>query len=195
MSDASFDFTFHMHCLCEDIATRMTSFQHVDMRRVVVSFSQTRWTHRHGLQAKLTPMRFEGGALITRRSGRDWTIQRLYHQGREMLYILTFYLPRFQNQPFAEKLVTVFHELFHIAPAFNGDLRRFDGHFYVHSHSQKQYDRLMAGFADEYLALRPPGETTGFLRKTFGQLAKRHGGVVGVRVPIPKLIPGPRPLL
>ena len=188
MVDAAFDFTAQMHILCRDIASRMSTFQHVDMQRVVVGFSQTRRAHRWGLQAKLTPMRFEGGSLTTKKRGLSWTVQRVYHEGREMLYILTFYLPRFLNQSFDDKLVTVFHELFHIHPEFNGDLRRLDGHFHVHSRSQEQYDRHMAQFVRDYLRQGPPEEVLGFLRLNFGRLTRRHGKIVGLRLPVPKLI-------
>ena len=62
---------------------------------------------------------------------------------REILYVMTFCLPRFLDQPFEEKLVTLFHELFHIGPAFDGDLRRYAGRYEVHTHSQKEYDGAM----------------------------------------------------
>lgn len=191
----AFDFTAQMESLCRDITARIPSFCHVDMDRVVVSFSQTRRAHRWGFQAKLTPMRFEEGSLTTQKKGSQWTVQRVYHEGREMLYILTFYLPRFQNQPFKEKLVTVFHELFHIHPEFNGDLRRLEGHFHIHSRSQKGYDLQMAEFARQYLALGPPEQLVAFLRPNFRQLVRKHGSVVGLQVSIPKLIPlHPRPV-
>lgn len=188
-ADGPFDFSHAMRKLCEDIAQRVGEFQHVEMDRVAVSFAQARSRAPYGLQAKLTPMRFEDGALVTRRDGRDWTVQRLYYNNREMLYILTFYLPRFLNQSFREKMITVFHELYHISPQFDGDLRRMSGRYHVHSHSQKEYDRLMEVYVDQYLQLRPPDELLGFLRKKFPTLQKRHGGVVGLQVPIPKLIP------
>ena len=54
-------------------------------------------------------------------------------KGVEMLYILKFYLPRFQNEPFEEKLTTIFHELWHISSDFNGDIRRHSGRCYVHT--------------------------------------------------------------
>ena len=38
--------------------------------------------------------------------------------------------------PFEEKLTTVFHELYHISPMFDGDIRRLEGRYHVHSHSQ-----------------------------------------------------------
>ncbi|MFO1091927.1 MAG: putative metallopeptidase [Planctomycetaceae bacterium] len=186
---ATFDFSSAMSRLCEDVTDRVDELLHVDMSQVAVSFAQTRRRVLHGLQAKLTPMRFEGGAVTTQRNGRLWTCQRLIHDGREMLYILTFYLPRFLDQPFVEKLTTITHELLHVSPHFDGDLRRFDGRCYMHSPRQKEFDRQAAELARKYLAGRPPVELSEFLRHDFRGLVRRHGAVVGLQVPIPKLIP------
>ncbi len=184
-----FDFSQAMARLCADVADRVDELLHVDMSRVAVSFAQTRRRVLHGLQAKLTPLRFEGGSLTTQRNGRTWTVQRLFQQDREMLYILTFYLPRFLDQPFHEKLTTITHELYHISPNFDGDLRRFGGRCYVHSPSHKAFDDHAAGLARRYLARRPPPELYDFLYCDFPTLQRRHGGVRGLQVPIPKLIP------
>lgn len=190
-AERPFDFTSAMHRLCCDVAERVDEFQHIRMDEVAVTFAQARRRVSHGLQAKLTPMRFENGGLHTRRYGRTWTVQRLFDGDREILYILTFYLPRFLDQTFREKLVTVFHELYHIGPRFDGDLRRMGGRYHVHTHSQKEYDRLMGRLVDRYLALRPPQDRYAFLKKKFRTLHARHGGIVGLRVPVPKLIPVP----
>jgi len=106
-----------------------------------------------------------------------------------MLYILTFYLPRFLNQSFEEKLVTVFHELYHISPEFNGDIRRFGGACYMHTGSQKNYDRQMAVYAREYLDMSPPDQLWGFLMLDFRQLRRCFGDVVGIKINIPRLVP------
>ncbi len=174
--------------LCTDITDRLGEFTHIDMSRVAVTFAQARRRVLHGLQAKLTPLRFEGGAQTTNRNGRLWGCQRLMLGGREMLYILTFYLPRFLDQSFKEKMITVLHELYHISPEFNGDIRRFDGRCHVHTHSQKGYDAQMAEFVSQYLGTRPPEELLHFLRVDFKKL-HIGGGVVGLRIPVPKLIP------
>ena len=178
-----------MYRLCKDIASRMDEFRHIRMGQVAVTFAQTRSRVSYGLQAKLTPMRFANGALVTQRYGRSWTVQRLYQDEREILYILTFYLPRFLNQTFGEKMVTVFHELYHISPVFDGDIRHMQGRYHVHSHSQKEYDSLMEAYVDRYLGLNPPSVLYRFLKMRFRTLHKQHGGVVGLQVPIPKLIP------
>lgn len=183
------DFTQAMTELCEDITNRHEAFAHIDMSRIAVCFTQTRSRALHGLQAKLTPMRFEGGELTCTRRGRRWTVQRLYVGKQEMLYILTFYLPRFLDQSFSEKFITILHELYHISPLFNGDIRRFDGRYHVHSASQQDYDGQMDVFTREYLSCNPPEELYAFLREDFQQIVRRHGGVIGLQVPIPKLIP------
>lgn len=184
-----FDFTRAMVGLCEDITNRHEAFMHIDMSRVATCFAQARSAVRHGLQAKLTPMRFEDGALTSTIRGRRFTVQRLTLDRLEMLYILTFYLPRFLDQSFQEKFVTILHELYHISPKFDGDIRRFPGRCQVHTHSQQEYDAQMAVFAREYLAMKPPEQLYQFLRFDFQELKKRHGSVIGLQVPIPKLIP------
>ena len=184
-----FDFSRAMWLICHDISRRMQEFSHIRMGEVAVSFSQARRNVNWGLQAKLTPLRFERGALEQTRAGQLWRIQRLFHEQREMLYILSFYLPRFLETPFEEKLTTVFHELYHISPLFDGDIRRLPGRCHVHSESQQEYDRHMSILAQKWLDREPPPELYGFLRYRFKTLQKKHGGVMGLQIPIPKLIP------
>ena len=118
-----FNFTDHMRALCADLCGRLDELAHVDLSRVAIRFCQTRNHSRYGVYASLTPLRFAGGMRTTRRRGRTWTIERLYNDaGREMLYLLSFYLPRFLDRSFDYKLSTVVHELLHIGPAFDGDL-------------------------------------------------------------------------
>src|SRR5206468_1851711 len=82
-----------------------------------------------GLQARVTPLRFAHGALVRRRRGVSFQVQRYFVDGAEMLYLVTFCLPRFLDQTFDDKFITLFHELFHISPAFDGDLRRHGGRY------------------------------------------------------------------
>lgn len=189
MGARQFDFCIAMQRLCTDICHRHAEFQHVRMHEVAVTFAQTRSPVEWGIQAKLTPMRFAGGATWEKRGRRIWTVQRVFSHGREMLYILTFYLPRFLNLSFEEKLVTVFHELYHIGPQFDGDIRRFDGACYMHTSSQKAYDRQMEVFVREYLRTKPDDRLFSFLRYDFRDLQSCFGNVVGLRINVPRLIP------
>jgi hypothetical protein len=179
-----------MRRLCEDVTARLPEMRHIDITRVAVCFAQARKAVNHGLHATLTPLRFEGGALLQKRSRRTYAIQRVYDEaGREMLYVLKFYLPRFLDTPFEEKLTTVFHELWHISPEFNGDLRRHAGRCYAHTHSQKEYDEEMARMWRRWLELSPPESLYGFLRWRFQEIHAAHGGIYGLKLPHPKLAP------
>jgi predicted metallopeptidase len=184
------DFTGQMRWLCDDMVRRVSELGHIDLGRVALSFCQARKAVSYGMYASLTPLRFAGGQTEVVRRGRRWGIQRLRDgTGQEMLYILNFYLPRYLDLGFREKLTTVVHELWHISPAFDGDLRRFGGRCYVHSGSQKQYDALAATLAERWLAAGPEPRLYEFLRYNFRELVGRHGKVYGRKIPAPKLFP------
>lgn len=187
--EGGFNFTLHMRQLCAELTSRLPEFAHVEIDRVAIRFCQARKSVRHGLQASLTPLRFEAGQLSGQRRGRTWTVERLFDaSGREMLYLLSFYLPRFQERSFEDKLSTVVHELWHISPQFDGDLRRHPGRCYAHSHSQKEYDAHVGALAARWLALDPPAASYEFLQMNFRQLESRHGRVYGQKIRTPRLI-------
>ncbi len=186
---APLDITARIARLCADVAARCPDLAHIDTSAVLFTVTPARNRSAYGLQARVTPMRFRGGALTRRVRGTVYQVQRYFVGGREVLYLVTFCLPRFLDQTFEEKLVTVFHELYHIGPDFNGDLRRHDGRYAVHSKSKKAYDDRMAALARRYLADHPdPGEL-GFLRRRASQLWREHGGITGVTVPRPQMVP------
>jgi len=190
MAARPFDFTSHTRALCGDLVARLPELSHIDMSQVAIRFCQARHRTRYGIFASLTPLRFEGGRLIARRGGKNWSVERLYDDaGREMLYLLSFYLPRFLDRPFADKLATTVHELWHIGPDFDGDLRRHPGRCYAHSRSKKEYDAQVAQLVEKCLSLEPPPELYEFLKFDFQELHTRHGAIVGQRIRAPRLIP------
>lgn len=187
-----FNFTGAIRRVCHEIVQLTPELAHVDLERVAISFSQARKAGTYGLFASLTPLRFAGGADTTLRYGRKYAIQRFRgSDGREFLYILTFCLPRFADLCLREKLITIFHELWHISPCFDGDIRRHAGRCYAHTSSQAEFDEAMGVLADRWLAKDPPEELWGFLRHSFSELNQRHGGLFGLRLPRPKLLPLP----
>jgi hypothetical protein len=184
-----FDFCGHVRRLCEEIIRHCPELAHVDTGRILFTVIQARSCRRHGLQARVTPLRCRDGSLTRRRGGIAYQVQRYFASGREVLYLMTFCLPRFLDQDFDEKFITLFHELYHLSPEFNGDLRRHGGRGKFHSDSKREYDAHMADLARAYLASGPDPALHDFLRLNFAQLAQRHGSVVGVMVPRPKLVP------
>jgi predicted metallopeptidase len=187
---AYFDFTASMRAICADMVLRLDELSHIDLSCVAICFCQARRRVSHGTFASLTPLRFAGGATSTSRRGRKYAIQRLVDPaGREMLYILSFYLPRFMDLPLSEKLITILHELWHISPKFDGDIRRHAGRCYAHTGSQKNYDAHMDRLARQWLAQNPPEPLWDFLKGSLEDVLQRHSGVVGIKIARPKLIP------
>ncbi len=185
-----FDFTAAMRRLCEDMVRRLPELGHVDLQHVAFSLCQTRQNVSHGTYASLTPLRFKAGALQKTLRGRRYGVQRVWGEsGNEFFYILSFYVPRFLDAPLEYKLSTILHELWHISPAFDGDLRRYEGRYYAHGPSQRDYNAKMDQLAQRWLALDPPLHLYDFLEASFDQLSAEHGTITGTHWPAPELIP------
>lgn len=184
-----FDLTAALARLVEDLARRLPAFHHLDPARLLVTLTPARVRGPFGLQARCTPLRFKGGATTRRFRGRTYQVQRYLLDGRELLYLVTFVVPRFLDLPAREKLITVAHELYHIGERFDGDLRRHPGRCYAHTHSKKGYDDEMGRLVDAYLATGPNPTLTEWLKPDAAGLAALFGGAVGVTVPRPKMIP------
>lgn len=183
------DFSARMRRLVEDIVRRRPEWSHLVPEKILIGFTQANLRSLHGLQARVTPLRFAGGELQKRQRGFVYQIQRYFNGDTEFLYLLTFCLPRFLDQDFDHTMITLFHELNHIGPKFDGDLRRHEGRYHLHSHSKYDYDRHASELARKYLADKPDPRLSSFLRLNFEQLRKRHGKVVGIVVPRPRLVP------
>jgi hypothetical protein len=182
--------TAELERLIADIAAQVEEFHHIDPRRLMVCVNSSR-NSLHGTFAKIHPLRFHGGEL-TRvvKKGRSHfacIMPEVSHNGIDMLYVIYFTLPRFMDRPLQEKLVTIFHELYHISPAFDGDIRRFPGRNFAHGSSAKKYNLLMAALVEKYLLLPASSERVAFLDVDMDGLHQRYRAVVGRKLAMPRL--------
>ena len=130
------------------------------------------------------------GTATTQIGSETFACQRLFNRhGVEVLYILNFYLPRFQDLKAHDKLVTVCHELWHISPRFDGDFRRFEGRCYLHSPREAEFDRQAEAIAADWIARHPDVYRFEFLAMNFTALQRAFGRVVGTRIQHPRLLP------
>ena len=182
-----FNYTRALQAVVRDVVDTLPELKHVDLDYVLLSIAQARQSSKHGVYASCFALRFEGGAPDTLHRGRTFRMPVLQHEGREMKYIVYFMLPRFhEEQDYHEKLATVIHELYHISPQFNGDIRRFPGKNFAHGHSRERYHAAMRKLADKYLATSPRAGEHEFLQRPFEELLALPGGVVGTCVARPK---------
>ena len=190
-SKTTLNLTAELERLICDISRRVTEFAHVDPSRLLICIATTRNGGIHGTYAKIHPLRFQDGSrtMTTRRGRRVFTctIPHIEQRGTEMLYIIYFLVPRFLNLPLREKLITVFHELYHISPEFNGDIRRFPGRNFAHGSSTRRYNALMAQLVDSYLGETADSPLPTFLDGSMEELRSRHKAIVGRKFPAPRL--------
>lgn len=182
-----FHYTDAMWEVVRDVVATLPDLAYIDLDRVLLSIAQARQASRHGVYASCFPMRFAGGERETREGERRYRMPELHHEGREILYVIYFMLPRFHaEQDYHAKIATVIHELYHISPQFNGDIRRFPGKNFAHGHSRSVYHAAMCRLADRYLGESPRARDHAFLDMSFPTLLARPGGVVGLAVSRPR---------
>lgn len=170
------------------MAFRLPVFSAIRMNDVAISLIRARNREKFGVFASMTPLRFENGSFQGMRGGHLYEMPRLYdEQNRPLLYVLSIYLPRFTDLSLSDKIRTLVHELYHIGPKFDGDIRRFDGRCFAHGSTRKEYDRIVKKYADQWLASDPPPEIWNFLRYDFAALCAKFGGVTGSKVVLPPM--------
>jgi predicted metallopeptidase len=177
--------------LVADIVCQVSDFSHVDPKKVLICVSSTRSGGVYGTFAKIHPLRFPGGSRTreVKRARRVFTctMPMVTHRDTEILYIIYFLVPRFLNLTLREKLITVFHELYHISPDFDGDIRRFPGRNFAHGSSRKRYNALMEGLVDRYLQEKECLDCLDFLEVDMAALRVKYQTIVARKYPAPKV--------
>jgi predicted metallopeptidase len=142
----------------------------------------------NGVVAKLRPMLFEGGSKTKVVRNIEYAAPEIIINGINILYIVYFHLPRFLNHGNQKtKLSTVIHELHHVSPLFNGDIRRYSGKNYAHGNSRKDFDDLISIYTDEYISYTIHPELSIFLKYKYNELKRKYGAVYGDMIRIPRL--------
>ncbi len=189
MGVAVLNLTRELERLVAHVTGHVPELSHIDPARLLICISSTRGGGIRGTYAKIHPLRFPGGAkTLERRRGRHTslsTMPSVIRRGEEILYVIYFLVPRFFDLTLREKLITVFHELFHISPTFDGDIRRFPGRNFAHGSSTRKYNAYMGTLVDAYLAEHNDSELLAFLDGTLAELRGRHRTIVGRRFRVP----------
>ena len=136
--------------LLNEMIIRTEEFSRFDINRILLCCSTNKKPDGGGIYGKLVPLRFENGSEIVSHQGRYYTIPKLRVGNQEILYLMYFYIPKFFNLPAKEKVNVMFHELYHINPAFNGDIRRMGSVKKAHGHSKKSFEEKYIEYAEEF---------------------------------------------
>jgi hypothetical protein len=168
------------------ISTSVTSFSHIDPGQIQVCISSNRNNGRGATFGKLVPLRFKGGEELLYFRGKCYAMPRVFQNGTRILYLVYFYSPRFIDLPPHEKLRVIFHELYHISPDFNGDIRRFGRGGSAHGNSKKRYDLRFEREMKEFMEHLAKTRHWEFLSMDSKTLFSRYRKVLSHRMKTPK---------
>jgi len=188
-SAKGFDFTGSMELLVDDIVKTHPFFKHIIPDNILIAISPSNG-NKSGVVAKLRPIHFEGGLRTKIVRGNEYEAPEVIINGINILYIVYFHLPRYLDHGNHKiKLSTVLHELHHISPLFNGDIRRYLGKNYAHGSSRKNFDDLINIYTDEYIESTSHPELSYFLKYKYSELRRKYGAICGdmIRIPRPGL--------
>lgn len=181
-----FDLTARLSEVVEDAVRHCPEFAHIRPEAVLLCTGKARNSSLSGVCGKLFPLRFQGGRREARSGSRTYRWPRVKYDGREILYVVRLYLLRFLSLGLEGKLMVLFHELYHIGPRCDGDIRRFPGRNFAHGNSNSQYEARVRQIVHRYIAKRGHLRGLAFLRMSPGELAKRYGAMVGLQMRVVK---------
>jgi hypothetical protein len=136
-----------------DLCGRLPEFAHIDARRLLLCMARTRRRGVGGVYAKIVPMRFPDGTPFHTAKGTRFALPQIPTEHGDVLYLIYVYLPRFFEQPVERRALTLVHELFHVAPAFDGTIRKFGTR--AHGGSRSTFNARLEPLVERYLADAP----------------------------------------
>ena len=175
----AFHYTDALSRVIDDVSRALPEFAHVRADALAISYAMARRRTAHGVFAKTVPLH---GVSQDRpfRGGGPFRLA-----GRKVYYIIYFYLPRFHDQSFEDKLLTILHELYHLSPEFDGTLRLFPGNTPFHGPSRESFEAHLEPLTREYIRQRNGAPLLDFLRLSVEDLTRSYGEVHGLHIPMP----------
>jgi hypothetical protein len=139
-----------MSLLCESIA----DFRAYDTKKIAVSIGRSKGRaggrSRVGVWAYVVPLRTHSHTGRVRLVSTD-----LEQDFPDALYQMCFMFPRFGVLSAKERVETVVHELYHIHPSLNGELRTFAGAHRHHGPTPRAYNLKVSQLTAEALESLP----------------------------------------
>jgi hypothetical protein len=186
LPDDEIDLSLALTEIIGRIVRSSSALGHIDPERTLVCVGSNRSGARGGVYGKLVPLKFKDGAPALTYRGRVYAIPEVSLNGRPCLYIIYFYMPRFFDLPWEEKLRVIFHELYHISPRFDGDIRRMAAVKTAHGRSKKRFDSHFAGELGAFIEAHRDTPLADFLKLDSSSMYRRYRRVNGIRMKHPK---------
>ena len=169
------------------ISSRYQSFSHIQTDNILVTMATNRKNSRRSMTfGKCVPLKFEEGRSTKTYRGRKIAIPTVIIDEINILYLIVFYKPKFFDLPLEQKIKVIFHELYHVSPQFNGDIRRFGKRKAAHGASREKYDSLFQEEMNDFIHFIKQTKYAKILNLNYKQIHKKFGSVKYLRMKIPK---------
>ncbi|MBN1499943.1 MAG: hypothetical protein JW982_07305 [Spirochaetes bacterium] len=169
------------------IIRRYETFSHIDIDNLLITLATNRKNTRRSLTfGKCVPLKFENGSRTKIIQNRKFAIPTVKIKNNVILYMIVFYKPHFFDLPLEYKIKVIFHELYHICPEFNGDIRRFGIRKAAHGASRKKYDTYFEEEMNDFIDFIKTTKYKNVLGMNYKQIHKKFGSVKFLRMKIPK---------
>lgn len=188
MPEQEINLTNIMTLILHEAIQKTDCFNKFDINRILVAGSKNKKESKRGTYSKVVPLRFKNGKSVIRYEGHNYCIPKIKVSGTEILYIIYFYMPSFFNLNAEEKIKVLFHELYHISPDFNGDIRRIGSVKYAHGHSGKKFEENYLSHAEKFFSYIKKTRYFDFLTMNFADFNRHFSKIKINRVKKPKPI-------
>lgn len=173
--------------IMNDISNEYEIFSHIIIENVFTAITTNRKNSRRSYTfGKCVPLKFRNGSDTILHRGHNFKMPEVFVDGKEILYILSFFNPRFFNLTFHEKLRVIFHEMYHIGENFDGDIRRFGKSGSAHGSSRKKFDSLFEAQRLDYARKIYNSPEADILAMNMNDLQNSFSAIEFSRIKIPK---------
>ena len=145
------DFSQSVRMLLAHLAATMKEFRHIDANAILVVAGEARRASR----GTVKPLCFANGKRRDRLGRRKPLVT---FQGHRVLYAITLRPLFFRKSTPRQRVATILHELFHIAPAFDGTL----DHRRRHAQAGDDFEAAFGPIERRYWKRIPPEVLEGF---------------------------------
>lgn len=186
MKKEPFNITDALTLIIKEMINNTEEFKLFDINKILLCCGTNKSTSRGGIYGKLVPLKFENGNDIIKHKGFYYTIPRLTINNIEIIYIIYLYIPKFLDLTAKQKIDVMFHELYHINPEFNGDIRRMGKFKKAHGHSRKSFDEKYREYAEVFYEKIEDTPFMNFLNMDTHALKKEFKRICYRRMKVPK---------
>lgn len=142
-----------LEILTHDIIKAVPEFSHIDNSRILFSLKNSPKNSDNDYYAEVKCLSnnsydFVSDGRITKHYYSDCLLKN----GIPAFYLIEYTVPSFIDLTLREKICTIMHELYHISPLFNGELRLFNGKNCLHGPCPEKFDEYMYYLSDIFLA-------------------------------------------